>query len=313
MRLSDLSDIRAGRHPVLATGDVPAVARALTIEEGDLIVGARGSATDVCLATGALVGAFVSLDLYLVRPDREKVSPQYLAAFLDLPATQAAFAGGKQGSALARLPKDALEKTLVSVPPMQSQLLIAGLALSFEDERRLFQRLSDLRSFFGRETVARAIRAAEAQSNSQRSPTGVASTGLFGRATSGLSSRFHAPARSLLRHSVAALRHQDGFHPAADAEFHQDAESDPRLVEKTTALRFGNRSSKLIERLAAEEDEAAAQEGDAHGRSGRVGAPTLGLSHELEAIRGEIKRLALNGGEMNSEGPFGRGPVVAAC
>jgi hypothetical protein len=69
----------------------------------------------------------------------------------------------------------------------------------------------------------------------------------------------------------------------------------------------------LIERLAAEEDEAAAQEGDAHGRSGRVGAPTLGLSHELEAIRGEIKRLALNGGEMNSEGPFGRGPVVAAC
>ncbi|MGC2523795.1 MAG: hypothetical protein WA417_14345, partial [Stellaceae bacterium] len=69
MRLSDLSDLRAGRHPVLAAGDVPAVARALTIEEGDLIVGARGSATDVCLATGAVIGAFVSLDLYLVRPD----------------------------------------------------------------------------------------------------------------------------------------------------------------------------------------------------------------------------------------------------
>jgi hypothetical protein len=132
------------------------------------------------------------------------------------------------------------------------------------------------------------------------------------RATSGLSSRFHAPARSLLRPSVAVRRHQDGFHPAADAEFHRDAESDRRLVEKATALRFGNRSSKLIERLAAEEDEAAAQEGDAHGRSGRVGAPTLGLSDELEAIRGEIKRLALNEGEMNSEGPFGRGPVVAA-
>jgi hypothetical protein len=170
MRLSDLSDLKAGRHPVLAAGDVPAVARALTIEEGDLIVGARGSATDVCLATGAVVGAFVSLDLYLVRPDRAKVSPQYLAAFLELPATQAGFAGGKQGSALARLPKDALEKTLVPVPSMQSQLLIAGLALCFEEERKLRQRLSDLKSFLGRETIARAIRAAEAQPNSLRSP-----------------------------------------------------------------------------------------------------------------------------------------------
>jgi hypothetical protein len=101
-----------------------------------------------------VVGAYVSLDLYLVRPDREKVSPQYLAAFLELPATQAVFAGGN----------------LVPVSPMQSQLLIAVLALSFEDERKLFQRLTDLRSFFGRETVARAIRAAEAQCNSQRSP-----------------------------------------------------------------------------------------------------------------------------------------------
>jgi hypothetical protein len=53
---------------------------------------------------------------------------------------------------------------------MQSQLLIAGLALSFEEERKLLQRLSDLKSFFGRETVARAIRAAEAQPNSHRSP-----------------------------------------------------------------------------------------------------------------------------------------------
>ena len=151
-------------------GDVPAVARALTIEEGDLIAGARGSATDVCLATGAVIGAFVSLDLYLVRPDRAKVSPRYLAAFLELPATQAVFAGGKQGSALARLPKDALEKTPIPVPPMQSQLLIAGLARSFEEERKLLQRLSGLKSFFGRETVAHAIRAAEAQPNSQRSP-----------------------------------------------------------------------------------------------------------------------------------------------
>jgi Type I restriction modification DNA specificity domain len=170
MRLSDLSDVKAGRRPALATGEAPAVARALSIEEGDLIVGARGTATDVCLANSAVFGAFVSLDLYLVRPDRAKVNPQYLAAFLDLPATQAFFAGGKQGSGLARLPKDALEKTRVPVPPMQSQILIAGLALSFEDETRLLKELTDLRSSLGRETIARAIGTADTRPKSIRSP-----------------------------------------------------------------------------------------------------------------------------------------------
>jgi hypothetical protein len=159
MRLSDLSDIRAGRSPALATGNIPAVARALTIEDGDLIVGARGATTDVCVANDAVFGAFVSLDLYLVRPNRALIDPQYLAAFLELPATQAIFAGGKQGSSLARLPKDALEKIQVSIPPVQSQRLIAGLARSFDEESNLLKKLTDLKSCLGREAVARAIRA----------------------------------------------------------------------------------------------------------------------------------------------------------
>ena len=81
MRLSDLSNLKAGRTPTLATGEAPEVARALGIKEGDLIVAARGAATDVCMANETVFGAFVSLDLYLVRPDVSKVNPQYLYAF----------------------------------------------------------------------------------------------------------------------------------------------------------------------------------------------------------------------------------------
>src|ERR1700733_13641935 len=81
IRLSDLADIKAGRNPALATGEVPGVARALTVEDGDLIIGARGAATDVCVATNAVFGAFISLDLYLVRPNPALVDPRYLAAF----------------------------------------------------------------------------------------------------------------------------------------------------------------------------------------------------------------------------------------
>lgn len=169
MRLSDLSDIKAGKSPTLAIGEAPVVARALTIEEGDLIVGARGSNTDVCVATGALIGAFISLDLYLVRPDRTLVDPQYLAAFLDLPTTQAMLSGGKQGTGLARLAKEALEKAEIPLPPMQQQRQIAGLAQSFEQEGRLLKQLADLNSIFGREAVSRAIRAADTERNFTRS------------------------------------------------------------------------------------------------------------------------------------------------
>ena len=170
VRLSDLSDVKAGKRPALVAGDAPAVARALALEEGDLIVGARGAATDVCLANDTMLGAFVSLDLYLVRPNRVRVNPQYLAAFLDLPATQSLFAVGKQGSGLARLPKDALEKTRVPLPPMHTQVLIAGLVFSFETEVRLLRKLSDLKSFFGREIVAQSISAADVKAHPSRSP-----------------------------------------------------------------------------------------------------------------------------------------------
>lgn len=169
MRLADLSDIKAGRSPTLVSGDVPAVARALAIEEGDLIVGARGVTTDVCVARGPVFGAYISLDLYLVRPNRIFVDSQYLAAFLELPTTQAVLSGGKQGTGLARLAKEALEKTEVPLPPMQQQQLIGGLAQSFEREGRLLKQLADLNSIFGREVTTRAIRAADAQRNFSRS------------------------------------------------------------------------------------------------------------------------------------------------
>lgn len=161
MRLSDLSDLKAGRHPGLVLGHPPVVARALAIEDDDLIVGARGQATDVCMAERSIHGAFISLDLYLVRPDRALVHPGYLAAFLDLPATQAVFAGSKQGSGLARLPKEALETVSVPIPPMPRQRSIAALARAVRDETRLLGRLAELRITLGRAAIARAIGTAD--------------------------------------------------------------------------------------------------------------------------------------------------------
>lgn len=162
MRLADLTEVKAGRAPAMVCGEPPEVARALPIEDGDLIVAARGSSTDVCTAGEGTRGAYISLDLYLVRPQPKRIDSEYLRAFLELPVTQAVLASEKQGSSLARLPKEALEKTTIPVPPLHRQRLIARLARSFEDERKLLKRLGELKESLGREALGRAIRSAEA-------------------------------------------------------------------------------------------------------------------------------------------------------
>lgn len=168
MRLADLTDLKAGRAPSMARGEIPQVARALPIAEGDLIVAARGNGTDICSASELAFGAYISLDLYLVRPNPRQVVSEYLRAVLELPATQALLASEKQGSGLARLPKDALEKIAIPLPPLPQQHLVAALALSLAHEQILLRKLTEQKERLGGEVLSRAIQNIE-DSNSRRS------------------------------------------------------------------------------------------------------------------------------------------------
>lgn len=136
------------------------MARALAIEEDDLIIGARGDRTECFLASGPLVGAYISLDLYLIRPDHAAVDARYLRSFLNLPSTQARLAGRKQGSdlGLARLPKEALESVELIVPPLEVQAMVARIAEAAEHEQRLLARLAEKKAHLNQEIVGRAIR-----------------------------------------------------------------------------------------------------------------------------------------------------------
>jgi restriction endonuclease S subunit len=143
-------------------GELPDVARAIPIEGDDLVVGARGDRTECFLASGALIGAYISLDLYLIRPDHAAVDARYLRCFLNLPSTQARLATSRQGSdlALARLPKEALESVEFILPPFEMQAKIGRLAEAAEREQSLHARLAEKRTLLNQETINRAIRSA---------------------------------------------------------------------------------------------------------------------------------------------------------
>jgi Type I restriction modification DNA specificity domain len=159
-RLSDLTDVVRGKPPTFALGGASEVARATPIQSGDVILAARGVTTDLCTADERIVGAFISLDLYLVRPNTNLIDPLYLKTLLQLPDCQSALAAHKQGTALTRIPKEALEKLEIPLPALETQRKIAELAELVTSERRLLDSLTHSKTIYHREILARAVKLA---------------------------------------------------------------------------------------------------------------------------------------------------------
>ncbi len=160
LRLSDMTDLARGKMPTLARGELLDVGRALPIQQCDIVVGARGSTTDVCCADERIVGAYVSLELYLIRPDIGKVHSSYLKAVLRLPRTQMHLSALKQGTGLTRIPKEALTQLDIPLPDLATQRTIAELADLVEQEERLLARLAERTTIYRSELVKRAVRSA---------------------------------------------------------------------------------------------------------------------------------------------------------
>lgn len=114
----------------------------------------------MCGADERIVGAYISLELYLVRPDTRKIHPSYLKAVLQLPATQAVLRAHKQGTGLTRIPKEALAQLEIPLPALATQRRIADLADLVEDEERLLARLADRKAIYHREILTRVVQSA---------------------------------------------------------------------------------------------------------------------------------------------------------
>jgi hypothetical protein len=159
LRLSDLATIVTGISPqasgeatarfvqikdltperrALATGPRPTVKRAVSIELGDILVASRGERSLAVRATPDLIGAFAGLDVYLVRPDAQRIDADYLVSFLNLPDVAASLRAAASGGSLPRIPKEALDNLMVPLPPMARQAAIGQLSGVME----LYQQLA---------------------------------------------------------------------------------------------------------------------------------------------------------------------------
>lgn len=133
VRIKDLTPERR----TLSTGVRPTAKRAVPIEVGDVLVAARGEGDLAVRPDAELVGAFAGLDLYLLRPDPDRLDPDYLVSFLNSEAVTGLVRASASRGSLPRVPKDALTELLVPVPTLARQMALGRMAACMDRHRML--------------------------------------------------------------------------------------------------------------------------------------------------------------------------------
>jgi hypothetical protein len=123
------------------------------IQPGDLLFVSRGT-TNIAVPLvepfirpmpfdwDTLIPAYV---FYILRPDRQRVLPEYLAWFINQPPAQAFLARHSRGTLVKLLPKGVFEELEVPVPPLKKQRLIIELEQLRAREEFLLKQLADAR------------------------------------------------------------------------------------------------------------------------------------------------------------------------
>jgi hypothetical protein len=135
------------------------------IQPGDLLFVSRGT-TNIAVPLvepfirpmpfdwDTLIPAYV---FYILRPDRQRVLPEYLAWFINQPPSQAFLARHSRGTLVKLLPKGVFEELEVPVPPLETQRRIVGLEHLRAREEFLLKQLADARRRLVQQTCLAAV------------------------------------------------------------------------------------------------------------------------------------------------------------
>jgi len=123
---------------------------------GDVLVGARGAANPAVVVREMEFEVYPSLDLILIRPDPQQLVPEFLAAYINLPATQSALAGHRTTAVLPRLALGAIGLLPVPLPSLDRQRAVAALAAAARRETEILEALIDKRQDLLHELIRRA-------------------------------------------------------------------------------------------------------------------------------------------------------------
>ena len=123
---------------------VPKLSRYM-LQQGDILFAGKGTRY-LCQTFNLNIQAVPSTTLYIIRPDRKQVLPEYLCWFLNLPQTETAIKATQVGSSMPMIPKSALEELEVPVPDLATQSHILEIANLQQREQQLLSAIAEKRA-----------------------------------------------------------------------------------------------------------------------------------------------------------------------
>ncbi len=106
------------------------------LQPGQLILLAKGKYTKACMIGAADKRRVISSAFFSIRiKPTQKVLPEYLQWFLNLPQSEAYFRSNASGTSMFSLPMSVLKNLEIAVPPLEVQERIVHLVSDREQEK----------------------------------------------------------------------------------------------------------------------------------------------------------------------------------
>lgn len=115
------------------------------LKDGDVLFAAKGTKNFAAVFENHNEPSVASTSFFVIRPTDNKVLPQYLAWFLNNPATQTLLKGQAIGTSIPSISKQVLENLEITVPGIETQKAILQITQLRNKEKSLKQRIEALR------------------------------------------------------------------------------------------------------------------------------------------------------------------------
>jgi len=152
IQIKDLlhAEFRGGIGPTLRSTNLYRItpsgdADRYQVKRGDVLFLSRGQRAIAAPVLDPLENALASYYFYILRPDLEKIIPEYLSWFINQPTAQSFLERNQRGSHIKMIPKASLEELEVILPPVATQRAIVELERLRQKEELAMIRLADAR------------------------------------------------------------------------------------------------------------------------------------------------------------------------
>ena len=154
IQASDLQ-VSPSKKTTLKVDFVPKLSRYL-LQKGDILFAGKGTKY-LCQTFNLDIQAVPSTTLYMICPNRERVLPEYLCWFLNLPQTESLVRATQVGSSIPLIHKSSLEELEIPVPDINTQSRALEIAALQERERQLLASIAEKRALITNQILYKLI------------------------------------------------------------------------------------------------------------------------------------------------------------